>query len=67
MNLQIYNFLKSEAEADKNKALGIVSINPPFFDIIVAHPLEAASIAVLPNGSSQKDGATDILVSLYNF
>ena len=34
---------------------------------MVAQPLDAASIAVLPNGSSQEDGTIDILVRSYNF
>ena len=44
---------------------GPVSIRPPLFETIVAQPLEAASIAVLPKGSSHSDGITEILVISY--
>ena len=43
----------------------IVSIRPPRLETMVAHPLDAASTAVLPKGYSQTEGTTDILVSLY--
>ena len=38
----------------------VVSGSPPRFEIIVAHPLEEDSRAVLPNGSSHRDGTTAI-------
>ena len=37
-----------------------VSIRPPFLEIIVAQPLDDASIDVLPKGSSHKEGITAI-------
>jgi len=43
------------------KPYGIVSGRPPFFEIIVAQPLDAASNDVRPNGSSQCEGTTEIL------
>ena len=45
-------------------AAGLVSIRPPFLEMIVAQPLDPASIDVLPNGSSQNEGAIEMLVSL---
>ena len=36
--------------------------NPPLLEIIVAHPLDVASKAVLPKGSSHLEGTTDIEV-----
>ena len=39
----------------------MVSGNPPLLERIVAQPLEAASSEVLPKGSSQCDGTTDML------
>ena len=44
-----------------------VSGNPPLFEIIVAHPLDDASSAVLPNGSSHLDGTTAISALLKKF
>jgi len=38
----------------------VVSGNPPLFEIIVAHPLDVASKAVLPKGSSHLEGTTEI-------
>ena len=45
-------------------ALVTVSGNPPLLVIITAHPLEDASRLVLPNGSSQREHTTAILVFL---
>ena len=55
-------FLKiSEAvKSFKNRSLSNVSNNPPFLDVIVAHPCAADSIAVLPNGSCHLEGTTEI-------
>ena len=39
----------------------MVSTKPPLLDKIVAQPREAASKEVLPKGSSQYDGTTEIL------
>ena len=41
-------------------AWSVVSVNPPLLLMIVAHPLEDASKAVLPNGSSHLEGTTAI-------
>ena len=38
----------------------VVSGRPPLLEIIVAHALEEDSNAVLPNGSSQREGTTAI-------
>ena len=38
----------------------VVSGKPPLLDVIVAHPFEDASNAVLPNGSSHLEGTTAI-------
>ena len=43
-------------------ALSEVSARPPLLDIIVTQPLELASSAVLPKGSSHLDGTTEIEV-----
>ena len=45
----------------------VVSINPPLFVIIVAHPILHASRLVLPKGSSHLEQATDILAFLSKF
>ena len=46
----------------------VVSLNPPLLLITVAHPLDVASNAVLPNGSSHLDGTTAIsdLFNIFN-
>ena len=40
----------------------VVSVRPPLLEIIVAQPLEVASSAILPKGSSHFEGTTDIEV-----
>ena len=44
----------------KTKLFLNVSDNPPLFDVITAHPLEALSNAVRPNGSCHVGFTTDI-------
>ena len=44
-----------------------VSGKPPLLEIIVAQPLDVASKAVLPKGSSHLDGTTAISVFERNF
>ena len=41
-------------------AWSVVSIKPPLLEMIVAQPLDEASKAVLPKGSSHLDGTTAI-------
>ena len=44
----------------KKIPLLLVSGRPPFLEMIVAQPLEAASIEVLPKGSFHKEGTVTI-------
>ena len=63
--MDINDFFQSKDNFVKKIVFGIVSINPPLLETIVAQPLEADSTAVLPNGCSHTEGTTDMLVSLY--
>ena len=45
--------------------LNDVSFRPPYPDVITALPKSDDSIAVLPKGSSHKEGTTEIEVFLY--
>ena len=58
---KLYNLVKSKDVSFFNIIeFKFVSVLPPLFDMIVAHPLEPASIEVLPKGSSHVDGLTAI-------
>ena len=58
--ISLYKF--SEVSLFRITQWSDVSGNPPLFEIIVAHPLDEASNAVLPNGSSHLEGTTAISV-----
>ena len=60
INLSICFSIFFESSFFKTIASFVVSVKPPLLEIIVAHPREEDSRAVLPNGSSHLDGITAI-------